>query len=196
MRINPTRFHQLNVADTCAVWNVLSSQLLYARALAARCSFCCTRFVVYECLHKKRKSDSIEDTELQRRLRDETKKGRFSCHELDLEDLQDVQILESRKRLSLGELSSIAFAKKTQQAFMTDDQGARYLAESQMSIDRVQTTPQLFGWLLFIGVLQDADKNEIVGQHTAMKRPLGRYFEEMYSWSLEQRLARGGGPGG
>ncbi len=190
MRTDPTRFHLLNVIDTCAVWNVLSSRLLYTRAAVVRCSFCCTRFVIYECLYKKRKTTSTEDTELQGRLRAESKNGQFSCQQLDVEDLQDVQVLESRKRLSLGELSSIAFAKKTQQAFMTDDQGARRLAESHIPADLVQTTPQLFGWLFFNGTLQDADKNTIIAEHAAMKRPLGPYLEEMYLWCLEQRLAR------
>jgi hypothetical protein len=107
---------------------------------------------------------------------------------VDVEDLQDVEILQNRKRLSLGELSSIAFANKTKQAFLTDDQKARRLAERVLQPDHVQTIPHLFGWLLFTGALQDSDKDCVIGEHAAMKRPLGRFFEEMYLSALEQRL--------
>jgi predicted nucleic acid-binding protein len=188
MPVDPTRFHPLNVTDTCSVWNVLSSRLLYARAVLSKCFFSCTGFVRYECLFKKRVSLSLEDQELQSRLRKEMVNGQFRCFGADLEDLQDVEILQNRKRLSLGELSSIAFAKKTTQAFLTDDQKARRLAEAVLGTDYVQTIPHLFGWLLFIGSLQDSDKDQVLREHAAMKRPLGRFFEEMYLWALEQRL--------
>jgi hypothetical protein len=188
MPVDPTHFHPLNVADTCSVWNVLSSRLLYARAVISKCFFSCTEFVRYECLFKKRRSLSLEDQELQSRLRKEMVNGQFQCFGADVEDLQDVEILQNRKRLSLGELSSIAFANKTKQAFLTDDQKARRLAEAVLGADYVQTTPHLFGWLLFTGSLQDSDKDHVISEHAAMKRPLGRFFEEMYFWALEQRL--------
>lgn len=55
MAIDPSKFHLINVADTCAVWNVLSSSRLHAAAKEARCEFCITSFVRYECLSKLRK---------------------------------------------------------------------------------------------------------------------------------------------
>jgi len=97
-------------------------------------------------------------------------------------------VLESRKRVSKGELSSIAFAKKTRQAFMTDDHGARKLAERSLEMGMVQTTPHLFGWLFFTGKLLDSDKAAIVEQHNEVGRPLERYFEEMYQTALSYRL--------
>src|SRR6266498_1749955 len=93
MAINPSRFHLLNVTDTCAVWHILSSRLLYATANSAGCSFCCTYFVYYECLHKHRKNPSKEDIELQDRFRGECRKGTFPSYHIDIEDLQDVMIL-------------------------------------------------------------------------------------------------------
>jgi hypothetical protein len=69
MQINVSTFHRLNVIDSCAVWNVLSSDLLFASALGARCSFCCTSYVEYECLHKLRSADSSADTALQEKFR-------------------------------------------------------------------------------------------------------------------------------
>src|SRR2546423_1749304 len=101
MRADPSHFKPLNVADTCSVWNVLSSKLLYARAVSSKCFFSCTDFVRYECLAKKRKF-SPEDQELQSRLRKEMLNGQFRSYGMDLEDLQDVGILQSRKRVSLG----------------------------------------------------------------------------------------------
>jgi len=188
MQVDPTNFNPLNVTDTCSIWNILSSKLLYARAVVSKCFFCCTEFVRYECMFKKRRYSTPEDQELQSRFRKEEVNGQFLSYGVDLEDLQDVGILQKRKRLSLGELSSIAFAKKTKQAFLTDDQKARRLAEEVLQPDQVQTTPHLFGWMLFTGALQDSDKDDVIKEHSAMKRPLAKFFEEMYLWALQQRL--------
>jgi len=55
----------------------------------------------------------------------------------------------------------MVFAKKTNQAFMTDDQKARLLGNDYLGSSRVQTTPHLFGWLFYIGRLSDTDKDII-----------------------------------
>ncbi len=99
MAIDPSKFRLINVADTCSVWNVLSSPILHSAAKEARCEFCITSFVRYECLNKPRKkTPTAAETELMRRL-------------------------------GKGELSSIAFAMKIGQAIITDDRKARKLAE-------------------------------------------------------------------
>ena len=59
MALDPSSFYKHNITDTCAVWNVLSSLLLYARAKSAGVVFICTRFVIYECLFKPRKLTTI-----------------------------------------------------------------------------------------------------------------------------------------
>src|SRR5690606_37031569 len=115
---------------TCSIWNVLSSVRLYAAAQEAKCSFCCTQFVIYECLFKQRSNDVPEERELMKRLRRETDQRKIVSYNIDIADLQTVEVLENRRRLSKGELSSIAFAQKTGQAFLTDDQKARKLAET------------------------------------------------------------------
>ncbi len=65
MSLDFSQFHKHNVTDTCSVWNVLSSHLLYARAKEASIQFCCTRFVIYESLFKPRKRLNTYDQELQ-----------------------------------------------------------------------------------------------------------------------------------
>ena len=60
MAIDPSSFLVLNVADTCAVWNVLSSKNLYQASIASGCNFCCTAFVEYECLIRPRKKTRPE----------------------------------------------------------------------------------------------------------------------------------------
>ncbi|MDR3454603.1 MAG: hypothetical protein P4L96_17690 [Rhodoferax sp.] len=129
MAIDPSKFHLINVADTCSVWNVLSSARLHAAAKEARCEFCITSFVRYECLIKPRKSPTPAEHELMRRLTQEQGRGGFAAHSCDIGDLQVIKILESRKRLGKGELSSIAFAMKIGQAVITDDKKARKLSE-------------------------------------------------------------------
>ena len=189
MSVDPSTFFIINVIDTCSIWNILSSKMLYRATLNAKCTFSCTHFVFYECLHRRRKVDSVHDIELQQRFRKEINAGKFSIYHITIEDLQDLEILEKRKKVSKGELSSIVFAKKTRQAFMTDDQGARKLAEKVMAKKMVQTTPHLFGWLIYSGYLSDGDKNTVIDEHKQNGRPLEKYFEKIYLKALELKLA-------
>jgi len=188
MAIDLSRFHPSNVTDTCAIWNILSSQLLLIVSLTSGCNFCCTQFVNYECLHKARKNRTPRDEELQKRLLVAQEQGAFKAYHLDIDDLQEVTILRNRMKLSKGELSSIAFAKKTALALLTDDQKARKLAKGFLKYDMVQTTPHLFGWLYFNSKLSDGDKGQVIAEHESFGRPLTPFFEEMYLEALRCRL--------
>ncbi len=190
MHLDPSSFKKVNVTDTCSIWNIISSKTLYSAALAANCIFCITGFVLYECLFKPRKETIKEDVELQSRLKKEIQAQRISSYRLDLEDLQEIEILEKRKNLGKGELSTIAFAKKTNQAIITDDKKARNLAEQVLDQGYVQTTPHLFGWLFYVGYLADHQKDDIITEHESLKRPLAKFFDEMYNRALEYRLMK------
>lgn len=183
MAIDPSNFHPVNVSDTCAVWNVLSSLRLYAVAKAAGCDFCMTAFVYYECLIKKRGVVKNADKALMDRLKRAQRDGAFQVHVSTIDDLQRVAQLEQRKKLGLGELSSIAFAMKIGQAVMTDDQKARRLAHD-VGHARVQTTPHLFAWLFFTGKLSEADKGAIIQQHVDMGQILKPHFERAHEIAL------------
>lgn len=184
---DPSKFHKLNVVDSCAIWNIISAQLLRATAYSAKCSFCFTGFVYYECLYKPRKRSKPEDIQLQELLRQEIKSGMFGYYHLDIEDLQEIDVLQKRKNLGKGELSSIAFAKKTYQAFLTDDRGARNLAEEVLTHDMVQTTAHLLGWLFFESFLSDSDLNQIINEHKKYNGKLEKYFIVMYERALDFR---------
>ena len=188
MPVDPSRFHLFNVTDTCAVWNILSSVKLYHRSKEANVQFFCTDFVIYECLYKPRRSINGTETTLIERLRESQEKGDFASYPLSIEDLQTVEILENRKRLGLGELSSIALAMKTRQAFLTDDQKARKLGSEFMTTPGPQTTPHLVGWLFFHGHLIDQEKTDVIEEHESMERPLSKYFEIMYMEAMRCRL--------
>lgn len=187
MAIDPSKFHLINVADTCSVWNVLSSTRLHNAAKEARCEFCITSFVRYECLTKPRKTPTRAETELAQRLAREQSRGGFATHSCDIRDLQTIQVLESRKRLGKGELSSIAFAMKIGHAVITDDMKARTLAQSSGHA-LTQTTAHLFAWLIFSGRLGDSDKAVVLAQHEAMERPLAPHFNKAYEIALQCRL--------
>jgi hypothetical protein len=184
-------FDPLNVADTCSIWNVLASRVLRVAAKSANVSLCLTDFVRYECLYKPGQ-DRPERTELQNRLKSELRTGAMRSCSIEIEDLQDLQILQERTRASKGELSSIVFAKKSRQAFMTDDTKAARLARSAISIEKVQSTPHLLGWLYFTGRLCDADKDAICSQLEELNRNLRDQLESAYFEALRYRLmARG-----
>jgi predicted nucleic acid-binding protein len=180
MAIDPSRFYLHNIIDTCGVWNVLSSLTLYRQARIGGVNFICTGFVIYECLFKPRKSIHPCDLELCSRLHAAQQAADFKTYPLDIADLQTIEILENRKRLGKGELSSLAFALKTGQAFLTDDQKARKLAREVMRTSVTQTTPHLVGWLFFTRQLVDGEKDIIIREHEEMNRQLSNYFEEMY----------------
>ncbi len=178
-------FCLINVADTCAVWNVLSAPLLCDLTHGAGCHIVITRYVEYECLHKARKKQSDEDDELQRRLLHARGQSRFQSQPLSIDDLQDVTLLQQRRSLGLGELASIAYAKRIGAAVLTDDQRARKLAREVSA--REQTTPHLLGWLTFNGRLSDADCDQIIRHHEEMRRPLGKFIVEMFGEGLRCR---------
>ncbi len=192
MALDYSTFHTTNMADTCAIWNTLSSKLLYQAALSANCVFSCTAYVAYECLLKPRSKVDKLDEDLQSLLRQEQQKGRFIAYHLDVDDLLEIEILEKRRNLGKGELSSIAFATRTNQAFLTDDQRARKLASEVMGRGQVQTTPHLFGWLLYKQFLGDSDKDPIISEHESMNGPLKQHFEDAYQEALRSRLVAKG----
>jgi hypothetical protein len=78
MAINPAVFYKINVVDSCSMWNILSSLLLWSRARQAACHFSCTQFVIYECLYKRRRTQTSADDELQQRM---TRELQLSRHQ-------------------------------------------------------------------------------------------------------------------
>ncbi len=176
------------VADTCAVWNVLSSAVLHRACVGSGFEFAITDFVLYECLYKPRNKPKTSDKELQERLKAARRQDQFKNYSLSVEDLQEVAILEQRRRVSKGELSAIAFAQKVRLTVQTDDQRARKLAALVLTEDRVQTTPHVLGWLFFDGRLADADLAGIVEEHESLERPLREFFRQMYKEAMRCRL--------
>ena len=183
MAINVTQFHLVNVTDTCAVWNVLSSLTLYRSAKQANVSFCITPFVHYECLLKKRSSTKPAETELQGRLKSCLSKGDFKVCEIQLQDLLIPPLLSHAGRIGKGEISAIAFAYRTRQAVLTDDQKARRIA-TDAGVTIVQTTPHLLGWLIYSRFLFDHDYKTIVTEHISMEGTLKPHLENAYHMGL------------
>lgn len=188
MSIDLTRFNKINVIDTCSIWNIISSDKLYLLALEIRCFFSLTKFVEYECLYKPRKNPIAFEILLQKKLKDEIIKGKFESHSLSIADIQDAQILALRKSIGIGELSSIAFARKINQNFLTDDQKGRKLAISILGNEKVQTTPQLLGYLVFDRRIIDGELEQIIKDHNEYSRPLERHFRYVHDEALRIRL--------
>ncbi|RJP19219.1 MAG: hypothetical protein C4527_26920 [Candidatus Omnitrophota bacterium] len=186
--VDISKFHKYNLTDTCVIWNLLSSQRLYGCAIESGVTFYCSFYVIYESIHKPRKTWSKAEKELLERLIANRRKNQFQAYSLDLEDLQDLEVLEKRKNLGKGELSSIVLAKKYKQAFMTDDKKARKLAETILPKERVQTTPHLLGWLFYEGYLNDSDHQIIVDEHIKMERLLSEHFTNIYRHTMQLRL--------
>ena len=188
MSINYTTFNKINVIDTCAIWNLLSSNMLYSLSIEIKCFFSLTKFVEYECIHKSRKNPSEEEVLLQIKLRNEIKKGKFLCHSLSISDIQDIEILQLRKSLGIGELSSIAFARKINQSFLTDDQKGRKFAKEILGNDRVQTTPHLLGYLVYERKIIDGEIDQIIIDHKKFSKPLEPHFRTAHNEALRIRL--------
>lgn len=190
MNIDITICHLVNITDSCAVWNILSSQLLVTNLYDNRFDFPITKFVEYECLYKPTSTFSAAHNGLRNKLRLEQRRSRFTCQTIAIEDLQDTEILKHSRQLGVGELSCIAFAKKINQVFLTDDQKARKIASQILGNDRVQTTAQLVGWLFYKNVLTDGDLENLIKDHTNNGRPLGKYFREVHAeaWRIKSLI--------
>jgi predicted nucleic acid-binding protein len=154
-------------------------------AKANCCYFSCTSYVFYECLYKPRKTFKEADERLIDKLKKEANNFYSQSYSISINDLQSIMSLEERKALSKGELSSIVFAKKTRQAFLTDDQAARKLSESYLEDAHTQTTPHLFGWLSYNQKILDNDKVFIIQEHKNNGGELSKYFEEVFNKARE-----------
>jgi len=185
MRINIRSFIPFNIIDTCAVWHLLSSDLLYNIAKTNGCYFSCTNYVFYECLYKPRKIFKETDKRLMDKFKNKLNEFYSQSYTISIDDLQSIMSLEKRKTLSKGELSSIVFAKKINQAFLTDDQAARKLSEFHLECGYTQTTPHLFGWLSYNQKILDNEKNTIIQQHEFNGGRLSQYFEEVFNKARE-----------
>lgn len=174
-----SQFAKCNVADTCSLWNLFASKLLYSTARSAGIQLCCTEFVIYECLHK-RGQLRPERIELQNRLKKALYDRHITPYKIDVEDLQDLDVLRSRKKLSLGELSILVFARKTSQAVLTDDRGAQKLARTILTGANVQNTPHLYAWLYFISLLGDGDLQQIQADLRGFSRSLEPHLSQYH----------------
>ncbi len=188
MNINLTQFNNINVIDTCAIWNIISCPLFFDRAIQNKCFFSMTQFVEYESLIKTRSNPTASELRIQNVLRTEIRKGSFKIHPITIADIQDSDIVKSRKSLGIGELSSIAFARKISQCFLTDDQPARRFASTILGNEKVQTTPHLLGYLIFQRIIIDGELDQIIKDHNAFDRPLEKFFREVYNEALRIRL--------
>ena len=180
-------FMLLNVADTCALWNILGSPLLYRASRKLNVSISSTQFVHYECFHK-RGSNSPEWIELRTRLRARMVEGEIRFWDIELEDLQEVVALEGRKAISKGELSSIAFAKRTVQSFLSDDGQAKKLAKSVLSESAIQDTSHLCAWLCIHDAIHETDEHTIRAELATLKRVLEPHLRNAFLKALEYKL--------
>ena len=184
MNIDIRTCNKVNIIDSCSLWNLLSSLIVYSVVLDNKFSFSVTKFVEYECLYKPRTTPNKKDKELQSKLSAEINNGKITCHNLTIEDLQDDVVLKHRTCIGIGELSSIAFAKKVSVSFLTDDQKARKLGIEILGKSSVQTTPLVVGWLFYNNLLSNGDIDEIIRSHNEHNRPLEKYFREVHTESL------------
>lgn len=192
MTIDITKCNRVNIADSCAVWNLLSSLLLFSRLDNNNFYFSITKYVEYECLYKQSSISSSSYSEIQKRLIRHKGNNKFSSYTISLEDLQDKLIVEHSQQLGIGELSSIAFSKKINQTFLTDDQKARKIAKIILGEEKVQTTPQIVGWLFYEALFSDVDLVQIIDEHNYHGRPLAKYFREVYSEACRLRSMKYG----
>jgi hypothetical protein len=178
-----SQFAKWNVVDTCSLWNLFASKLLYSTAQSAGVRLYCTEFVIYECIYKKGRLRP-ERSELQNRLKAALRDQQVMPYKIDVEDLQDIEVLRNRKKLSLGELSVLVFACKTSQAILTDDRGAQKLARTIMREANVQDTPHLYAWLYFTSLLGDGDLMQIQEDLRVFGRSLDPHLGQYHMEAL------------
>lgn len=180
MSFDPRRFHSMVIADTCSVWNVLSSRRIFSAACTANVHFCITEMVRYECIIKPRNHATAEQKELIKRYGSATAVGQFPVQACSVEDFIEVA-RGAPLVLSSGELSCIATAYRIRSlAFMTDEKRARKYARDKLSL-YVETTPRLYAWLHYMRHLGDSDHEPAIIEHEKYeRRPLTLFLREAY----------------
>lgn len=188
MSFDPTVFSALVAVDTCAVWNILSSKKLSLAAFSSGPTFIITPMVNYECIHKPRKQETAEQQELKSRFHAAIKRKKLSIQHCELDDLITIA-RQAPKKLSSGELSCIAMSYKLNTiAVMTDEKLAKKFAEESLGL-RVETTPKLYGWLLYKRILNDADHHDVIKEHEILeRRPLTEFFNKAYETALQYQV--------
>jgi hypothetical protein len=188
-------FAPTSAIDTCSVWNLLSSKMLLGAALRRGRGFAVAAYVRYEALKKPRKK-AITTAELamQGEFRRRLAEGRsFTEVPMSIADLQAVASLPEVRRLGRGEVAALALARKLRAAVLTEDQGARKAAPN-VGVGSAHTTPQLLGWLLYEGELNDVDVAVVISEHEAsIEENRGRltaYFRAIHFEACRCRLLR------
>jgi len=181
-------FPQHNMIDTCSIWNMISSSILYTKSKAAGIIYYATEFVIYECIHKPRKTATDTDIELMRRFSSMLKMNDFYRMKISIQDIQDFEKTYNTKGIGKGEMSCIILAQKYKQSIITDDQDARKIAENIIPREFVQTIPRLVGHLVFCGHIIDSDISDILDAHSAFNRNLEPHLTRCFHLALEQRL--------
>ena len=177
---------KFSVIDTCAILNLFSSDKCYNAVSSENFMFCYTSFVEYETLYKKVKVITNQIINQRKKLLQETKKNKFRREHLSIDDLQEIEILQARKNLGKGELSSIAYARKTNQPFTTDDIRAKKMGEQILGKDKVITSTRILGWLYFNRILLDTDHKDIITEHIKNGRTMAKIYDEIYDEAMRR----------
>jgi hypothetical protein len=98
--------------------------------------------------------------------------------------------LEERKAISKGELSSIVFAKRTAQSFLSDDGQAKKLARTVLVEKAIQDTPHLCAWLCIHDAIHESDEQIIRAELAALNRALEPHLRNAFLKALEYKLMR------
>jgi predicted nucleic acid-binding protein len=106
---------------------------------------------------------------------------------VDIADLLDADVYALRNRLGLGEISTLAFSRKTRQAMLTDDQKARKRIREVMPNHPVQTTPHLLSWLSYLGRITPVEKETILNDHRRNGGQIVYHLERGFEIGVEAR---------
>lgn len=169
-------YYEYNYIDTCSIWNTLCSELLFNKIKQKISNFFVSKFVIYECLYKKRRQENKMDKRLQIKFRSEKDRGYFIPHPIEISDLQQIEILRNRNKLGYGEISSIILAQKTKQAFTSDDRNARKLAEKAINPKKIQRTAHLIGWLYFQELINEKEMKLIFNDINNSRKFIKKQF--------------------
>lgn len=191
MNFDPASFANVLVVDTCSVWHVLTSRLLFEAAVTTKKKFSITSMVLFECMHKPPGSLPPEEAELRRRFISARSRGVFSERACTLSDLIKISD-RAPKKLGYGELSCMAvLASSPGEAMMTDDKAARRYASEVLGYS-IETTPRLYAHLHFRRLLTDSDHLSVKAEHEIYeKRPLSEFLDAAYEHACMCRLRSG-----
>ena len=187
--MKPFKFKNINkytVIDACSTVNLISSKMFLSHALNDGFEFNMTRNVEFELVSKPLRRPNKRIEEQREYIKHLLAQKDLIRTSLSIDDLHELAELEERKKLGIGELSCIAYAKHKRLTVITDDTDAGNFAEKVLGNDYANNTADLLGNLLYRRIIIDNEYDSLIQEHLNNKGNMKSLYDAVRSIAIRE----------